>query len=105
RWRGSVGAGAGVHGLRGSPRRNSAVPRPRHSPPRDGNHGRQLRRDLLSRPPSRRHQRPPLLTMRRFSVHEDVVVAVGAIWKTTCTAVRAGDEAFLIDSPILPEEL
>jgi glyoxylase-like metal-dependent hydrolase (beta-lactamase superfamily II) len=43
--------------------------------------------------------------MRTFAVHEDVVVAVGAIWKTTCTAVRAGDEAFLIDSPILPEEL
>ncbi len=43
--------------------------------------------------------------MRTFAVHEDVVVAVGAIWQTTCTAVRAGDEAFLIDSPILPEEL
>jgi len=43
--------------------------------------------------------------MRAVAVHEDVVVAIGAIWKTTCTAVRAGDEAFLIDSPILPEEL
>jgi glyoxylase-like metal-dependent hydrolase (beta-lactamase superfamily II) len=43
--------------------------------------------------------------MRVVAVHEDVVVAVGAIWKTTCTAVRSGDEAFLIDSPILPEEL
>jgi glyoxylase-like metal-dependent hydrolase (beta-lactamase superfamily II) len=43
--------------------------------------------------------------MRAIAVHEDVVVAIGAIWKTTCTAVRAGDEAFLIDSPILPEEL
>jgi len=43
--------------------------------------------------------------MRAIAVHEDVVVAIGAIWKTTCTAVRAGDEAFLIDSPILPDEL
>lgn len=43
--------------------------------------------------------------MRAIAVHEDVVVAVGAIWQTTCTAVRAGGEAFLIDSPILPEEL
>lgn len=43
--------------------------------------------------------------MRAIAVHEDVVVAIGAIWKTTCTAVRSGDEAFLIDSPILPEEL
>ncbi|HZV72179.1 MAG TPA: MBL fold metallo-hydrolase [Conexibacter sp.] len=45
--------------------------------------------------------------MRAIAVHEDVVVAISAIWKTTCTAVRAGtdDEAFLIDSPVLPEEL
>jgi glyoxylase-like metal-dependent hydrolase (beta-lactamase superfamily II) len=43
--------------------------------------------------------------MRVLSVHEDVVVAVGALWKTTCTAVRADREALLIDSPILPEEL
>jgi glyoxylase-like metal-dependent hydrolase (beta-lactamase superfamily II) len=43
--------------------------------------------------------------MRAIAVHEDVIVAIGAIWKTTCTAVRSGDEAFLIDSPILPEEL
>jgi glyoxylase-like metal-dependent hydrolase (beta-lactamase superfamily II) len=43
--------------------------------------------------------------MRAIAVHEDVVVAIGAIWKTTCTAVRSGDEAFLVDSPILPEEL
>jgi len=45
--------------------------------------------------------------MRAIAVHEDVVVAIGAIWKTTCTAVRAGTggEAFLIDSPILPDEL
>ena len=43
--------------------------------------------------------------MRTLVVHEDVVVAVGALWKTTCTAVRAGEEALLIDSPILPEEL
>jgi glyoxylase-like metal-dependent hydrolase (beta-lactamase superfamily II) len=43
--------------------------------------------------------------VRAIAVHEDVVVAIGAIWKTTCTAVRSGDEAFLIDSPILPEEL
>ena len=45
--------------------------------------------------------------MRAIAVHEDVVVAIGAIWKTTCTAVRSGadGEAFLIDSPILPDEL
>lgn len=43
--------------------------------------------------------------MRAVAVHEDVIVVVGAIWQTTCTAVRSGDEAFLIDSPILPDEL
>lgn len=43
--------------------------------------------------------------MRAVSVHQDVVVVTSRIWKTTATAVRAGDEAFLIDSPILPDEL
>jgi glyoxylase-like metal-dependent hydrolase (beta-lactamase superfamily II) len=43
--------------------------------------------------------------MRAISVHEDVVVVTSRIWKTTCTLVRGGDEAFLIDSPILPDEL
>jgi len=43
--------------------------------------------------------------MRTVAVHEDVVVAIGSIWQTTCTAVRAGGEGFLIDSPILPAEL
>ncbi len=43
--------------------------------------------------------------MRALAVHEDVIVVVSGIWQTTCTAVRSGDEGFLIDSPILPEEL
>ncbi|MFL5874803.1 MAG: MBL fold metallo-hydrolase [Solirubrobacteraceae bacterium] len=43
--------------------------------------------------------------MRAVGVHADAVVAVSGIWQTTCTAVRAGGEAFLIDSPVLPAEL
>jgi glyoxylase-like metal-dependent hydrolase (beta-lactamase superfamily II) len=43
--------------------------------------------------------------MRVLAVDRDVVVAVSAVWQTTCTAVRAGDEGFVIDSPVLPEEL
>ncbi len=43
--------------------------------------------------------------MRALSVHPDVVVLVSSIWQTTATAVRAGEEGFLIDSPVLPEEL
>jgi glyoxylase-like metal-dependent hydrolase (beta-lactamase superfamily II) len=43
--------------------------------------------------------------MRAVAVHDDVVVAVSAIWQTTCTAVRAGDEGFVIDSPVYPDEL
>jgi glyoxylase-like metal-dependent hydrolase (beta-lactamase superfamily II) len=43
--------------------------------------------------------------MRAIGVHEDVVVVTSAIWQTTATAVRAGGEAFLIDSPVLPDEL
>jgi glyoxylase-like metal-dependent hydrolase (beta-lactamase superfamily II) len=34
-----------------------------------------------------------------------VVVVVSRIYQTACTAIRAGDEALVIDSPILPDEL
>ena len=43
--------------------------------------------------------------MRAVSVHADVLVATSAVWQTTCTVVRAGDEGFVVDSPVLPEEL
>lgn len=43
--------------------------------------------------------------MQAIGVHEDVVVVTSRIWQTTCTAVRAGSEAFVIDSPVLPDEL
>lgn len=43
--------------------------------------------------------------MRAVAVHPDVLVVTSRIWKTTATAVRSGSEAFLIDSPILPDEL
>jgi glyoxylase-like metal-dependent hydrolase (beta-lactamase superfamily II) len=43
--------------------------------------------------------------MRAISVHEDVIVVESRIWRTTATMVRSGSEAFLIDSPVLPDEL
>ncbi len=43
--------------------------------------------------------------MKAVSVHQDVIVITSRIWKTTATLVRSGGEAFLIDSPILPDEL
>ncbi|MGB2711113.1 MAG: MBL fold metallo-hydrolase, partial [Conexibacter sp.] len=43
--------------------------------------------------------------MRAVGVHADVIVVTSRIWQTTCTVVRSGDEAFAIDSPILPDEL
>jgi glyoxylase-like metal-dependent hydrolase (beta-lactamase superfamily II) len=45
--------------------------------------------------------------MRVLALHQDVVVAISRIYQTTATLVRHGDagEAFLIDSPILPDEL
>ena len=49
------------------PSRAPAVPRPGHSPPRDGHHGRQLRRDPLPRPTRGRHQRR---VSERPPVHE-----------------------------------
>jgi len=43
--------------------------------------------------------------VRAVAVHEDVIVVVSQVWQTTCTAIRAGGEGFLIDSPVLPAEL
>jgi glyoxylase-like metal-dependent hydrolase (beta-lactamase superfamily II) len=43
--------------------------------------------------------------LRALAVHQDVIVVVSGVWQTTCTAVRSGDEGFMIDSPVLPEEL
>jgi glyoxylase-like metal-dependent hydrolase (beta-lactamase superfamily II) len=43
--------------------------------------------------------------MRAVGVHADVIVVTSRIWQTTCTLVRGGEEAFAIDSPLLPDEL
>lgn len=43
--------------------------------------------------------------MRVRALHRDVLVATSRIWQTTCTAIRSGDEGFVIDSPVLPDEL
>jgi glyoxylase-like metal-dependent hydrolase (beta-lactamase superfamily II) len=63
--------------------------------------------------------------VRVVSLHPDVLLATSAIWQTNCVIVRgrvrpdpkdpvtvriagephAGDETFVIDSPVLPEEL
>jgi glyoxylase-like metal-dependent hydrolase (beta-lactamase superfamily II) len=43
--------------------------------------------------------------MRAFALHADVIVFISAVWQTTCTAVRSGDEGVLIDSPVYPDEL
>lgn len=43
--------------------------------------------------------------MRAIGVHEDVIVVESRVWRTTATLVRGGDEAFVIDSPVFPDEL
>lgn len=56
--------------------------------------------------------------MRALALRSDVIVFVSSFWQTTATAVRSGEEGFsggataatgeegfLIDSPVLPEEL
>jgi glyoxylase-like metal-dependent hydrolase (beta-lactamase superfamily II) len=49
--------------------------------------------------------------VRVVGLHPDVLVCTSGYWQTTCTIVRgalgdgAGAEAFVIDSPVLPEEL
>jgi glyoxylase-like metal-dependent hydrolase (beta-lactamase superfamily II) len=43
--------------------------------------------------------------VRAVGVHEDVLVVVSSVWRTSAVAMRAGGEGFLIDSPVLPAEL
>ncbi len=47
--------------------------------------------------------------MRAVSLHRDVIVVTSRVWQTTSTIVRGPqdgtDEAFVIDSPIYPDEL
>ena len=43
--------------------------------------------------------------MQAVGLHPDVVVVTSRFWQTTCTLVRAGEEAFCVDSPVLPDEL
>jgi glyoxylase-like metal-dependent hydrolase (beta-lactamase superfamily II) len=43
--------------------------------------------------------------VRAVGLHPDVIVVTSRIYQTNCTLVRAGEEAFVLDSPILPDEL
>jgi glyoxylase-like metal-dependent hydrolase (beta-lactamase superfamily II) len=43
--------------------------------------------------------------VRAVSVNPDAIVVTSLLWQTTATAIRAGDEAMLVDSPYFPDEL
>ena len=43
--------------------------------------------------------------MQVLALHRDVVVATSVKWQTTCTLLHAGDETFVVDSPVYQEEL
>ena len=43
--------------------------------------------------------------MRAVSISPDALVVTSAFWQTNAIALRSGDEAMLIDSPYLPDEL
>lgn len=43
--------------------------------------------------------------MRAVSLHSDVLVVTSALLQVNCVIVRDGEEAFVIDSPVLPDEL
>lgn len=43
--------------------------------------------------------------MRAVSLHPDVLVVRSALLQVNCVIVRGGEETFVIDSPVLPDEL
>src|SRR5947209_10250148 len=54
----------------------------------------------------------PTTEVRAVALHPDVIVVTSRVWQTTCTIVRGPatekphePEAFVIDSPVYPDEL
>ena len=43
--------------------------------------------------------------MQALAPHEGAIVVRSAKWQTTCTILHGGDETFIVDSPIFPDEL
>jgi glyoxylase-like metal-dependent hydrolase (beta-lactamase superfamily II) len=43
--------------------------------------------------------------LRAVSAHRDVLVITSRMWQTNAVAIRAGEEAMLVDSPYFPDEL
>jgi glyoxylase-like metal-dependent hydrolase (beta-lactamase superfamily II) len=43
--------------------------------------------------------------VKAVGLHPDVFVVTSRVWQTTSTLVKVGDEAFCVDSPVLPDEL
>ena len=43
--------------------------------------------------------------MRAVSLHPDVLVVTSALLHVNCVIVRGGEETFVVDSPVLPDEL
>jgi glyoxylase-like metal-dependent hydrolase (beta-lactamase superfamily II) len=43
--------------------------------------------------------------LRAVSISEDALVVTSAFWQTNAIALRSGEEAMLVDSPYLPDEL
>ena len=43
--------------------------------------------------------------MKVVGLHPGVLVATSRVFQTACTVARDGDECFVIDSPVLPDEL
>lgn len=43
--------------------------------------------------------------MRVAALHRDVLVVTSRAYATSCVALRGGDEGFVVDSPVFPDEL
>lgn len=43
--------------------------------------------------------------MKVVALHRDVLVVTSRVYATGCVAIRGGDEGFVVDSPVYPDEL
>ena len=78
-------------------------------PPRRRARGRARRsptpRSRPSATPAKLLEAPRRRRVRAVGVHRDALVVTSRIWQTNATALRAGGEAMLVDSPYFPDEL
>src|SRR4051794_562403 len=101
--------GVGAHRVELLPRRRAVPegqgPRRVGQPPQGRAGDRAEEADGRGQDPAGGSEALRSIGVKVVSVHPDVLVATSRVWQTNCTILRGGEEGFVVDSPVLPDEL